>query len=65
MSAASRACAQSRRRVRLTDESDWEISVILGVSEATARRPVDNPRRKLGAVNRAQAEARMAAAGLL
>lgn len=46
-------------------KSDWEISVILGVSEATARWHVDNGRRKLGAVNRAQAVARMAAAGLL
>lgn len=46
-------------------KSDWEISVILGVSEATARWHVDNGRKKLGAVNRAQAIARMAAAGLL
>ena len=40
-------------------KSDWEISVILGVSEATARFHVDNARRKLGAVTRAQAVARM------
>jgi len=40
-------------------KTDWEISVILGVSEATARFHVDNARRKLGAVNRAQAVARM------
>jgi len=46
-------------------KSDWEISVILGVSETTARWHVDNGRKKLGAVNRAQAIARMAAAGLL
>ena len=46
-------------------KSDWEISVILGVSEATARWHVDNARRKLGAVNRAQAVARMAAARLI
>ena len=46
-------------------KSDWEISVILGVSETTARWHVDNGRKKLGAVNRAQAVARMAAAGLL
>jgi DNA-binding CsgD family transcriptional regulator len=63
--------------VRLTDrerdalswvaegKSDWEISVILGVSETTARFHVDNARRKLGAVNRAQAVARLAAARLL
>lgn len=38
-------------------KTDWEISVILGVSEATARFHVDNARRKLGAVNRAQAVA--------
>lgn len=42
-------------------KTDWEISVILGVSEATARFHVDNGRRKLGAVNRAQAVARLAA----
>lgn len=40
-------------------KTDWEISVILGVSEATARFHVDNARRKLGAVNRAQAAARL------
>jgi LuxR family quorum sensing-dependent transcriptional regulator len=33
--------------------------VILGVAEATARFHVDNARRKLGAVTRAQAVARM------
>jgi DNA-binding CsgD family transcriptional regulator len=46
-------------------KSDWEISVILGVSETTVRFHVDNARRKLGAVNRAQAVARLAAARLL
>jgi LuxR family transcriptional regulator, quorum-sensing system regulator BjaR1 len=40
-------------------KTDWEISVILGVSEATARFHVDNGRRKLGAVTRAQAVARL------
>ncbi len=40
-------------------KTDWEISVILGISEATARFHVDNARRKLGAVNRAQAVACM------
>ena len=40
-------------------KTDWEISVIFGVSEATARFHVDNARRKLGAVTRAQAVARM------
>lgn len=63
--------------VRLTDrerdalawvaegKSDWEISVILGLSETTVRFHVDNARRKLGAVNRTQAIARLAAARLL
>jgi LuxR family quorum sensing-dependent transcriptional regulator len=40
-------------------KTDWEISVILGISEATARFHVDNARRKLGAVTRAQAVAQM------
>jgi len=40
-------------------KTDWEISVILNVSEATARFHVDNARRKLGAVSRAQAVARL------
>ncbi|MEW5686146.1 MAG: helix-turn-helix domain-containing protein [Pseudomonadota bacterium] len=40
-------------------KSDWEISVILGLSEATVRFHVDNARRKLGAVNRAHAVARL------
>lgn len=40
-------------------KTDWEISVILGVSEGTARFHVDNARRKLGAVTRAQAVALM------
>jgi len=39
-------------------KTDWEIAKILGVSETTARFHVDNARRKLGAVNRAQAVAR-------
>jgi DNA-binding CsgD family transcriptional regulator len=38
-------------------KTDWEISVILNVSQATARFHVDNARRKLGAVSRAQAVA--------
>jgi DNA-binding CsgD family transcriptional regulator len=71
------AMPQGPDEVRLTDrerdtlawvaegKSDWEISVILGVSEATVRFHVDNGRRKLGAVNRTQAVARLAAARLL
>lgn len=46
-------------------KSDWEISVILGVSETTVRFHVDNARKKLGAVTRAQAVARLAAARML
>lgn len=46
-------------------KTDWEVSVILGIAEATARFHVDNARKKLGAVSRAQAVARMAAARLL
>jgi len=71
------APAEERDDVRLTarerdsllwvaeGKSDWEISVILGVSETTVRFHVDNARRKLSAVNRAQAVARLAAARLL
>jgi LuxR family transcriptional regulator, quorum-sensing system regulator BjaR1 len=46
-------------------KTDWEISVILNVSEATARFHVDNARRKLGAVTRAQAVARLVAQRLI
>jgi DNA-binding CsgD family transcriptional regulator len=45
-------------------KSDWEIAVILGLSESTVRFHVDNGRRKLGAVNRTQAVALLAAARL-
>lgn len=46
-------------------KSDWEIATILGISEYTARFHVDNARRKLDAVNRAHAVARLAAQGWL
>ncbi len=46
-------------------KSDWEISVILSVSETTVRFHADNARRKLGAVNRTQAVAMLAAARLI
>ena len=46
-------------------KTDWEISVILGIAEATARFHVDNARRKLDAVNRTQAVARLVAARLV
>ena len=39
-------------------KTDWEIGVILSLSETTARFHADNARRKLGAVNRAHAVAR-------
>ncbi len=46
-------------------KSDWEISVILGISEATARFHVDNARKKLGAVSRAHAVARLVVARII
>jgi LuxR family transcriptional regulator, quorum-sensing system regulator BjaR1 len=46
-------------------KTDWEISVILGIAEATARFHVDNARRKLDAVNRTQAVARLICQGLV
>jgi LuxR family quorum sensing-dependent transcriptional regulator len=67
----------SADEVRLTDrerdslawvaegKSDWEIAMILGLAESTVRFHVDNARRKLGAVNRTQAVARLTAARLL
>ncbi|WP_397417835.1 LuxR C-terminal-related transcriptional regulator [Phenylobacterium sp.] len=39
-------------------KSDWEIGMILGLSETTVRFHVDNARRKLGAANRTHAVAR-------
>lgn len=46
-------------------KTDWEIGVILGIAESTARFHIDNSRRKLGAVNRAQAVARLAVRRLI
>lgn len=46
-------------------KTDWEISAIFLVSEATVRFHVDNARKKLGAVNRAQAVARAMSRGIL
>ena len=46
-------------------KTDWEISMIFGVSQATVRFHVDNAKRKLGAINRAQAVARAANRGLI
>lgn len=58
-----RLTARERDALRWVAEgkSDWEISVILGLSQTTVRFHVDNARRKLGAVNRAQAVARLIA----
>ena len=39
-------------------KTDWEISVILGISEATTGILIDDAGRKFGAVSRAQAVAR-------
>jgi LuxR family quorum sensing-dependent transcriptional regulator len=46
-------------------KSDWEISVILGIAQATAHSHVENAKRKLGAKTRAQAVARAARLGLI
>ena len=46
-------------------KSDWEISVILGVSHTTVISHVQNAKRKLGAATRAQAVAHCLTAGLL
>jgi DNA-binding CsgD family transcriptional regulator len=58
---AIRLTVRERDALALVAEgkTDWEISRILGVSEATARFHVDNARAKLGAVNRAQAVAKL------
>ena len=45
--------------------TDWEIAMLLGISESTARFHLNNARRKLGAVNRAQAVARLGVRGML
>lgn len=45
--------------------TDWQIAVLLGISEPTVRFHLNNARRKLGAVNRAQAVARFALRGLM
>lgn len=59
--ATVRLTARERDSLALVAEgkTDWEISVILGIAEATVRFHVDNARRMLGAVNRAQAVARL------
>jgi LuxR family transcriptional regulator, quorum-sensing system regulator BjaR1 len=42
-------------------KTDWEIGVLLGVSQTTARFHIDNARRKFDAVNRTHAVARFLA----
>lgn len=46
-------------------KTDWDVARILGISESTARFHIDNARRKLDAVSRAQAVAKIAHLGLL
>ncbi|MCC6919470.1 MAG: autoinducer binding domain-containing protein [Alphaproteobacteria bacterium] len=46
-------------------KTDWEISVILGVSQHTSHQYVESARKKLGAMTRAQAVARFVLLGLL
>lgn len=46
-------------------KTDWDVARILGISESTARFHIDNARRKLDAVSRAQAVAKIANRGLL
>jgi LuxR family quorum sensing-dependent transcriptional regulator len=45
--------------------TDWQIAALLGISEPTVRFHLNNARRKLGAVNRAQAVARLVSSGLM
>lgn len=45
-------------------KSDWEISVILSISQSTVHTHVENAKRKLGARTRAQAVARFICQGL-
>ena len=44
-------------------KSDWEISVILSISQSTVHTHVENAKRKLGARTRAQAVARFMCQG--
>lgn len=44
-------------------KTDWEISVILGISQNTAHQYVESARKKLNAVSRAQAAARFVLIG--
>lgn len=66
-SAAPRLTARERDCLTFVAEgkSDWEIGVILGVSQATAHAHVENAKRKLGCRTRAQAVARAYVSGQL
>jgi LuxR family quorum sensing-dependent transcriptional regulator len=46
-------------------KTDWEISVIMGISQNTAHQHVESARRKLTAATRAQAVARFILLGLM
>lgn len=46
-------------------KSDWEIGVILSISQTTVHTHVENAKRKLGARTRAQAAARAVSLGLI
>ncbi|MCC6918775.1 MAG: helix-turn-helix transcriptional regulator [Alphaproteobacteria bacterium] len=46
-------------------KSDWDISVILGIAQATVHFHIENARRKLNASTRAHAIARMAALDMI
>lgn len=46
-------------------KSDWEISIILSLSQNTVRAHVDSARRKLGCANRTHAVAKLVTNGLL
>ncbi len=46
-------------------KSDWEISVIFGIAQATVHFHIENARRKLSAATRAHAVARMAALDMI
>lgn len=59
--AAPALTTRERESLRLVADgkTDWEISVIFGISQSTARFHIDNARRKLGAANRTHAVAKL------
>lgn len=46
-------------------KTDWDVSAALGISESTARFHIDNARRKLGAISRSHAVAKLIYRGLM